>query len=181
MLHLFVYSRYRHPISTYNWLDIWSLWKKITLTTDWLLWAQMKLLSWSVFLSSHHSLPDSLPPHSLSLSHLHHHLRSVIHLFNQVFNGTLLHLVLVNTGGSRDMVSALIEKGKSVSHSVLPDSLQSHGLQPSRLPCPWDFPDRDTGVICHFLLQRIFLPGDRTWVSCTAGRFFTDWSTRVAI
>ena len=23
-------------------------------------------------------------------------------------------------------------------------------------------------------------PGDRTWVSCTAGRFFTDWATREA-
>ena len=108
------------------------------------------------------SLLPRLPPTPLSLSHLHYHLRSVIHLFNQVCNGTLLHQVLVNTGESRDMVSALIEKGKYVSHSVVPDSLQSHGLQPSRLPCPWDFPDRDAGVICHFLLQRIFQPGDRT-------------------
>ena len=23
-------------------------------------------------------------------------------------------------------------------------------------PCPWDFPGKDTGVCCHFLLQRIF-------------------------
>ena len=34
--------------------------------------------------------------------------------------------------------------------------LRSHGLQPTRLLCPWDFPDKNTGVGCHSLLQRIF-------------------------
>ena len=28
---------------------------------------------------------------------------------------------------------------------------------PTRLLCPWDFPGKDTGVECHFLLQGIFL------------------------
>ena len=37
-----------------------------------------------------------------------------------------------------------------------PDSLQPHGLQPIRVLCPWDFPGKDTGVGCRFLLQRIF-------------------------
>ena len=32
----------------------------------------------------------------------------------------------------------------------------SIGLQPTRLLCPWDFPSKDTGVGCHFLLQGIF-------------------------
>ena len=32
-----------------------------------------------------------------------------------------------------------------------------HGLQPSRLLCPWDSPGKCTGVGCHALLQRIFL------------------------
>ena len=27
---------------------------------------------------------------------------------------------------------------------------------PTRLLCPWDFPGTDTGMACHFLLQRIF-------------------------
>ena len=31
------------------------------------------------------------------------------------------------------------------------------GLWPARLLCPWDFPGQNTGVGCHFLLQRIFL------------------------
>ena len=36
------------------------------------------------------------------------------------------------------------------------DSLRPHGLQPARLLCPWDFPDKSTGAGCHFLLQGIF-------------------------
>ena len=31
-----------------------------------------------------------------------------------------------------------------------------HGLQPSRLLCPWSSPGKNTGVGCHFLLQGIF-------------------------
>ena len=36
------------------------------------------------------------------------------------------------------------------SRSVVSDSWRPHGLQPTRLLCPWDFPDKDTGVVCHF-------------------------------
>ena len=36
-------------------------------------------------------------------------------------------------------------------------SSQPQGLQPTRLLCPWDFPGKNTGVGCHFLLQGIFL------------------------
>ena len=32
------------------------------------------------------------------------------------------------------------------SHSVVPDSQRPHGLQPTRLLRPWDFPDKSTGV-----------------------------------
>ena len=34
--------------------------------------------------------------------------------------------------------------------------MQPHGLQLARLLCPWDFPGKNTGVDCHFLLQGIF-------------------------
>ena len=44
-----------------------------------------------------------------------------------------------------------------VSRSVVSDSLQTHGLQPATLLCPWDFPGKNTEVGCHSLLQRIFL------------------------
>ena len=37
--------------------------------------------------------------------------------------------------------------------SVVSDSVQSHRRQPTRLPCPWDSPGKNTGVGCHFLLQ----------------------------
>ena len=31
-----------------------------------------------------------------------------------------------------------------------------NGLWPARLLCPWDYPDKNTGVGCHLLLQGIF-------------------------
>ena len=40
--------------------------------------------------------------------------------------------------------------------SVLSSSLQPHGLWPTRLLCPWDYPGKNTGVGRYFLLQRIF-------------------------
>ena len=36
-----------------------------------------------------------------------------------------------------------------------PTPLWPHGLLPTRLFCPWDFRDKNTGVSCHFLLQGI--------------------------
>ena len=33
------------------------------------------------------------------------------------------------------------------------DSVQPQRRQPTRLPCPWDSPSKNTGVGCHFLLQ----------------------------
>ena len=33
------------------------------------------------------------------------------------------------------------------------DSVQPHRRQPTRLPHPWDSPDKNAGVGCHFLLQ----------------------------
>ena len=38
------------------------------------------------------------------------------------------------------------------SHSVMSDSSWLHGLQPTRLLRPWDFPGKSTGVGCHCLL-----------------------------
>ena len=37
--------------------------------------------------------------------------------------------------------------------SVVSDSVRPHRWQPTRLPCPWDSPGKNTGVGCHFLLQ----------------------------
>ena len=38
------------------------------------------------------------------------------------------------------------------SRSVMSNSLRSHGLQPTRLLCPWDFPGKSTRVGCHCLI-----------------------------
>ena len=35
-------------------------------------------------------------------------------------------------------------------------TLRPHGLQPTRLLCPWDLPGKNIGVGCQSLLQRIF-------------------------
>ena len=39
-----------------------------------------------------------------------------------------------------------------VNRSVVSNSLQPRGLWPTRLLCPWDFPGKNTGVVCHSLL-----------------------------
>ena len=40
--------------------------------------------------------------------------------------------------------------------SVMSVSLQAYGLLPASLLCPWNFPGKNTGVDCHFLLQGTF-------------------------
>ena len=37
--------------------------------------------------------------------------------------------------------------------SVVSDPVWPHRRQPTKLPCPWDSPGKNTGVGCHFLLQ----------------------------
>ena len=51
-----------------------------------------------------------------------------------------------------------------LNHSAVSDSLRPHGLQPIRILCRWDFPGKNTGVGCHFLLQGIFLT--QGWNPC---------------
>ena len=55
-------------------------------------------------------------------------------------------------GSNKELLSA-----ESVNCSVLPNSLQPHGLQPIRPLCPWNSPGKNTGVGGHSLLQVIFL------------------------
>ena len=40
------------------------------------------------------------------------------------------------------------------SRSVESDALRPHGLQPTRLLRPWDFPGKSTGGGCHHLLRK---------------------------
>ena len=55
------------------------------------------------------------------------------------------------------------------SHSVISDSLRPHGLQPTRLLCPWDFPGKSTGLGCHHLLRSIHYVAYISWVERVFG------------
>ena len=50
---------------------------------------------------------------------------------------------------------SLLPSSVQLSCSVMSDSLRPHRWQPTRLCRPWDFPGKNTGVDCHFLLQCI--------------------------
>ena len=67
------------------------------------------------------------------------------------------HLMVPNTDVSPKTTAGAVSPGARhacvCQCSVVSDS---HGLQPTRLPCPWNFPGKNTGVDCHFLLQRVF-------------------------
>ena len=39
--------------------------------------------------------------------------------------------------------------------------MRPHRWQPTRLPRPWDSPGKNTGVGCHFLLQRMKVKSER--------------------
>ena len=43
-----------------------------------------------------------------------------------------------------------------LSPSVTSNCLQRHGLQPTRLLCPWDSPGKNPRLSCHVLVQGIF-------------------------
>ena len=53
--------------------------------------------------------------------------------------------------------------------SVVSDSLWPHGLQPTRLFCPWNFPGKNTGVVVISFSRGSSQPRDWThvsWASC---------------
>ena len=67
---------------------------------------------------------------------------------------------------------------------VVYDSLWHYSLGPATFLCPWDFPDKNTGMGCHFLLQGIF-PAQRRnlhlLLPVLAGGFFTTSATWEAL
>ena len=62
-------------------------------------------------------------------------------------------LYLTQVGALKDTLVCCV----CVSHSVVSDSLRPHGLEPTRLLCPWNSPGKNTGVVSHFFLRGIFL------------------------
>ena len=57
------------------------------------------------------------------------------------------------------------------------DPLRHHGLQPARFLCPWNFPDKNMEVGCHFLLQGFSLPRTQTNVSSVSRQILYHWAT----
>ena len=55
------------------------------------------------------------------------------------------------------------------------DSVRPHRRQPTRLPCPWDSPGKNIGVVCHFLLQCMKVKSEREFAqSCPT--LATPWT-----
>ena len=44
------------------------------------------------------------------------------------------------------------------SRSVMSESYRPHGLQPTRLLCPWDFPGKSTGLYLHTIYSSLLSP-----------------------
>ena len=59
--------------------------------------------------------------------------------------------------------------------------MRPHRWQPTRLPCPWDSPGKNTGVGCHSLLQRIILTQGSNCASYIGRWILYCWATREAL
>ena len=79
----------------------------------------------------------------------------------------------------RRFLSLLCRVGAQ-SLKVVSNSLQPHELWPVRLLCLWDFPGKNTGVGCHFLLQGIFLTQGWNLHLLFGRRILYHWATREA-
>ena len=80
----------------------------------------------------------------------------------QNFNNIILEVLIQNFRPRRKLkdVSSCVRNSIfiffHINHLSRVQLLQPHRLQPARLLYPWDFPGKNTGVGCHFLLQGIF-------------------------
>ena len=99
-------------------------------------------------LLQHHSSKALILWHSafftVQLSHPYMTTGKTIALTRWTFVGKVMSLLL-------NMLSMLV-----ITFLPRSNHLLISWLQPTRLLCPWDFPGKNTGVDCHFLLHRIF-------------------------
>ena len=76
--------------------------------------------------------------------------------------------------------SPMHESGKwKWSRSVVSDPQRPHGLQPSRLLCPWDFRGKSTRVGCHCLLGLLII--DLVTTKWNQGLDQWDWILSVIL
>ena len=79
-------------------------------------------------------------------------LQSVLHNLCLLVFTPLYNFTFQNTGKTCYLI--LAKCGKSDKMHIL--CVTTHGLQPTKLLCPQDFPGKNTGVGCHFLFRGIF-------------------------
>ena len=70
----------------------------------------------------------------------------------------------------------LLHSSKCFPHGV---GLICHPM-PARIPCPWDFPGKNTGVSCRSLLQGIFLTQGSNPHLLHCRQILYHWATREA-
>ena len=70
----------------------------------------------------------------------------------QIFYSDTWATISLRISDWNDELKALSDM-ESVSHWVVSDCLQPHGLWPARFLCPWNSPGKNTGVGWHFLLH----------------------------
>ena len=72
------------------------------------------------------------------------------------------------------------EIGKDAQCLVVSSCSQPHGLQPTRLLRPWDFPGKSTGVGCHCLLHNVISQMKKVmrYHSCISNKMATIKRTR---
>ena len=81
---------------------------------------------------------------------------SVVHYLCQLFHVLKPHSS-ADIGGKLSVCVCVRAHARALSCSVMFNFLQPRGLSPARLLCPWDSPGKNTGVVCYFLHQEIFL------------------------
>ena len=99
------------------------------------------------------------PPNQKNTKPALHLLPSLVNVLKKfVSNSKCLVLFLKFFGFKEIFIMIIISC--ALLCSVVSDSLQPHGLWPTRLLWPWASPGKNTEVGCHFLLQGIFLTLD---------------------
>ena len=121
---------------------------------------------------------DNPCPAQSRLEPLNHYLTQILGPLSQFAHHYLKKKKKTNSAES--LLKRLLFLGYLLWLLLLVLSLGPQGLQRARLLCPWNFPGKDTRVICHSLLQGIFSTQRSTHVSCTSMWILSHWATREA-